>query len=130
MSNSLTYAAIHGPLTTNSTYPVFQNIPGLAFTVNAATGDQFLVTLTAPDTWNDAAGGWGWFAITCNGAIVAQGLFESAVADQRVPLSLQAVVTATTSGPYQFAGQFCRQIQGRLHIGSLSPTILTTLRLI
>lgn len=130
MGNPLTYVAINGPHTTNSPYSNFQNIPGMSVTAEAATGDQFLVTLTVPDTWNDTAGGRGWFAITCNSNIIARGLFTSAVADQRVPISLQAVVTATPGGTYQFAGQFCSEIHGVVHIGGWSQSWLTVLRVV
>lgn len=102
----------------------------MSFTANAAAGDQFLVTLTAPDTWNDTAGGRGWFAITCNGNIIAQGLFTSAVAGQRVPISLQMVYTATQTGPHQFAAQFCCENPGVLNIGGWSQTVLTALRVV
>ena len=129
MGNSLTYVAIAAPQTTNSIYPTFQNIPGMSFTVGAAVGDQFLVTLTAPDTWNDTAGGRGWFAITCNSNIIARGLFSGA-AGQRVPLSLQTVFTANQTGTYHFEAQFCWEIHGALHIGGWSETVLTALRII
>ena len=132
MGNPLTYVAINGPHTTNSSYSNFQNIPGMSVTAEAATGDQFLVTLTVPDTWNDTAGGRGWFAITCNSNsnIIARGLFTSAVADQRVPISLQAVVTATPGGTYHFAAQFCSEIHGVVHIGGWSQSWLTVLRVV
>jgi hypothetical protein len=130
MGNPLTYVAINGPHTTNSSYSNFQNIPGMSFTADAAAGDQFLVTLTVPDTWNDTAGGRGWFAITCNNNIIARGLFSSAVADQRVPISLQAVFTATQTATYHFAAQFCSEIHGVVHIGGWSQSWLTALRIV
>lgn len=130
MGNSLTYVAIAAPHATNSLYPTFQNIPGMSFTAGASVGDQFLVTLTAPDTWNDTAGGRGWFAITCNSNIIARGLFTSAVAGQRVPISLQMVFTANQTGTYHFAAQFCCEIHGALNIGGWSETVLTALRIV
>jgi hypothetical protein len=131
MGNPLTYIAItSNSHSTNSVYPTFQNIPGLSLAVDAATGDQFLVTLTAPDTWNDTAGGRGWFAITCNSNIIARGLYTSAVAGQRVPISLQMVYTANPTGTYHFAAQFCSEIHGTVNIGSWSQTVLTVLRVV
>jgi hypothetical protein len=135
MGNPLTYVAINGLQTTSSSLPVFQNIPGMSFTAEAATGDQFLVTLTVPDTWNDTAGGRGWFAITCNlnnssPTIIARGLFTSAVADQRVPISLQTVFNVSQTGTYHFAAQFCREIHGTVSIGAWSQAVLTALRVV
>ena len=131
MSNPIAFAAISGTSpTTTSLYPSFQNIPGLSVTVNAAAGDQFLVTLTMPDTWNDTAGGGGWFAITCNSNsnIIARGLFSSATAGQRVPISLQMVLVANQTGAYQFAAQFCSYNHGTVYVGSWSQSVLTVLR--
>jgi hypothetical protein len=129
MSTPLVYVKIQGQTPhTSSLYPTFQNIPNLAVPANAANGDDFLVTLTAPDTWNDTAGGGGWFAITCNSSIVARGLFTGAVAGQRVPISLQAVVHAPTTGTYHFAAQFCCQTHGVLTVGAWSETVLSVLR--
>lgn len=130
MGNPLTFVAITGLQTTNSSYPAFQNIPGMSFAADAAIGDQFLVTLTVPDTWNDTAGGRGWFAITCNSNIIARGLFMSAVADQRVPISLQTVFNVTQTGTYHFAAQFCREIHGVVSIGAWSQSVLTALRVV
>jgi hypothetical protein len=136
MGNPLTYVAItSNQHTTSSVYPTFQNIPGMSFTADAAIGDQFLVTLTAPDTWNDTAGNRSWFAITCSppnlsSSIIALGLFTSAVAGQRVPISLQMVFKANQTGTYHFAAQFCCEIHGMLNIGALSQTVLTALRVV
>ena len=131
MSNPLTYVAITGTTpSTSSLYPNFQNIPGLSIAADAAIGDEFLVTLTVPDTWNTTAGGGGWFAITCNSNIIARGLFTSAVANQRVPISLQMVVTATTTGTYHFAAQFCCEAHGVLYLGAWSQAVLTLLRVV
>ena len=130
MGNPLTYVAITGAHTTTNNYPAFQGIPGMSCTAEAAAGDQFLVTLTVPDTWNDTAGGRGWFAITHNSSVIAQGLFTSAVAGQRVPISLQAVFPANVTGSYQFEAKFCREGLGTLNIGGWSQIILTVLRLV
>jgi len=131
MSSPLTHVAITGTTpSTNSLYPTFQNIPGLSIAADAAAGDQFLVTLTVPDTWNNTAGGGGWFAITSNSNIVARGLFTGAVANQRVPISLQMVVNATTTGTYHFAAQFCCEVHGVLTLGAWSQAVLTVLRVV
>jgi len=133
MSNPLTNVAVNGPFTTNSTFPTFQNIPGMSLSADAAVGDQFLVTLTVPDTWNDTAGGRGWFAITyAFGSnppnIIAQGLFSCAMANQRMPITIQTVVAAAQTGSHHFAAQFCREVSGVVYIGGWSKSDLSLLR--
>lgn len=129
MSDRLTHVQITGGTPSSSSlYPNFQDIPGMSMKADAAAGDQFLVTLTAPDTWNDTEGGGGWFAIVFNKNIVARGVFTTGAPGQRVPISLQTVVTVAKTGTCQFSAKFCCAFKGSVVVGAFSQTVLTALR--
>lgn len=125
--------SIKGHYYNNGNDACFQPIPEIPpIVVEARMGNQLLITLNAPDTWCDKAGDGAWFAISVNDKIVGRGVYYCGKDGQRVPITVQAVIGATTEQRFIVKAMWCNEngTENRnCYIGEYSETTLTIVQL-
>ncbi len=92
-------------------------------------GDKLLITLTAPDTWNNTKNYGTWFGIELNDKILGKGVYFVAEDGQRVPISIQTVYEATEDITCIIKGKWATCKGGKSFIGAYSETTLTVLKI-
>lgn len=131
--NSGSVIKIKGHYYDNNNDFCFQEIKEIApVSVKATIGNQLLVTLNVPDTWCDKAGDWAWFAIKIGDKIVTRGLYSSARDEQRVPITLQTVISVNSEQSFIVKAMWCNGAGTEFrncNIGEYSEAVLTVLLL-
>lgn len=122
MYTSINVVAISSQGITSTTDINMVPIPGLRLSVNAKRGDKLHVVLTVSDTWHDTVGAGTWFEIVQEGVgIISNGITSSGSPDQRVPITLQAVVDVGRDGPIDFWGGYHVWNNGTSYLGATCP---------
>ncbi|WCL81433.1 hypothetical protein PPO43_15775 [Saprospira sp. CCB-QB6] len=110
----------------------FEDLPldDVPLIVSAKKGEQLLITLNAPDTWNNGKenNAGTWFAIEVNDQIIGKGVYFTGQKGQRVPISIQAVYEVTEDANLKVKGKWAVCNNGKSFIGAFSETTLTVLK--
>lgn len=125
-SNYRTVEVVH----LNNDDSTFEDLPlkNVPLIVSASKGDKLLITLTAPDTWNNKKGCGTWFGIEVNDKIIGKGVYFVAEDSQRVPISIQAVYEVDSNKDFEIKGKWATCKGGKSYIGAYSETTLTVLK--
>ena len=110
--------------TTSVDYTDVPDFGKLSIDLTADT--ELLLTLNVPDTWNNKEAIHSWFAIAVDGQVVAEGLYSSATAGQRVPIAVSSA-KKFTKGTHSVAAQWKTNEGGELAIGPYGTSILTAM---
>jgi hypothetical protein len=85
---------------------------------------KLLLTLNVPDTWSSKAGDFNSFALVVDNQVVADGVYQSAIDNQRVPISI-STVKELPAGNHAIAAQWKTKEASDLWIGATGTAILS-----
>ena len=85
---------------------------------------KLLLTLNVPDTWNSQAGDFNSFALVVDNQVVADGVYQSAIPNQRVPIAI-STVKELSAGNHAIAAKWKTKEASNLWIGSTGTAILS-----
>jgi hypothetical protein len=85
---------------------------------------KLLLTLNVPDSWSNKPGDFNSFALVVNDQVIADGVYQSAIVDQRVPINV-STVKELSAGNHSIAAQWKTNDGGELSIGGAGTAILT-----
>lgn len=90
---------------------------------------KLLLTLNVPDTWSSKAGDFNSFALVVDNQVVADGVYQSAIANQRVPIAISTVKELWV-GNHSIAAKWKTKEGSDLWIGATGTAILSARRVI
>ena len=86
--------------------------------------NKLLLTLNVPDTWNSKAGDFNSFALVVDDRVVADGVYQSAIDNQRVPIAI-STVKELSAGNHAIAAKWKTKEGSDLWIGATGTAILS-----
>jgi hypothetical protein len=85
---------------------------------------KLLLTLNVSDTWSNKQGDFNSFALVVDNQAIADGVYQSAIANQRVPINV-STVKELSAGTHSIAAQWKTNDGGELSIGAAGTAILS-----
>ncbi len=103
----------------------FVNIPDFnPLNIELTVPSKMLLTLNIPDTWSSQPGDYNSLAIAVNNEIIVDGVYQSAIPNQRIPITI-STVKEFSPGNYAIAAQWKNQQGGDLWIGATGTALLS-----
>jgi hypothetical protein len=131
--NEFRIATLSGNEVKTTETKTWADIPGLTIRFDDLDEGGYLVTLVIPDTWSDKAMSGARFRLAVSGGSsaainIGEGVYFSAVSQQRVPFALSAMARVTpTRGGTRITAQWLAFPDGVAHIGSLGRSALSAI---